>query len=212
MELLLDPITVNCRKVLAGFKLIGADYTIKKIDYFQGEQKSPEYTAINPNQTIPTLRDGDLIIWESNAILQYVSDKVGNDNVYSKDLKIRADINQWLLWESNNWFASCYIYLVENCVKPLLGDTTDQSILDSEEENFHKLASILDTRLSGSKFMSGEKPSLADVVIAAPMHLHSWAKLPLSNHSNLVRWMTEDIEGQSWWKETHVEEGFKLPE
>ena len=39
MELLLDPITVNCRKVLAGFKLIGADYTIKKIDYFQGEQK-----------------------------------------------------------------------------------------------------------------------------------------------------------------------------
>ena len=83
MELLLDPITVNCRKVLAGFKLIGADYTIKKIDYFQGEQKSPEYTAINPNQTIPTLRDGDLIIWESNPILQYVSDKVGNDNVYS---------------------------------------------------------------------------------------------------------------------------------
>ena len=50
MELLLDPITVNCRKVLAGFKLIGADYTIKKIDYFQGEQKSEEYTAINPNQ------------------------------------------------------------------------------------------------------------------------------------------------------------------
>ena len=88
MELLLDPITVNCRKVLAGFKLIGADYTIKKIDYFQGEQKSEEYTAINPNQSIPALRDGDMVLWESNAILQYAADKVGNNDVYSKDLSI----------------------------------------------------------------------------------------------------------------------------
>ena len=124
MELLLDPITVNCRKVLAGFKLIGADYTIKKIDYFQGEQKSEEYTAINPNQSIPALRDGDMVLWESNAILQYAADKVGNNDVYSKDLKVRADINRWLLWESSAWFPSCYKYLVENCVKPLLGDTT----------------------------------------------------------------------------------------
>ena len=142
MELLLDPITVNCRKVLAGFKLIGADYTIKKIDYFQGEQKSEEYTAINPNQSIPALRDGDMVLWESNAILQYAADKVGNNDVYSKDLKVRADINRWLLWESSAWFPSCYKYLVENCVKPLLGDTTDQSILDAEAENFHKLASM----------------------------------------------------------------------
>ena len=43
MELLLDPITVNSRKVLAGFKLIGADYTVNKVDYFQGKQKSPEF-------------------------------------------------------------------------------------------------------------------------------------------------------------------------
>ena len=212
MELHLDPITVNCRKVLAGFKLIGADYTINKVDYFQGEQKSPEYSAINPMQTIPALKDGDFIVWESNAILQYAADKLENDSAYPKDLKIRADINQWLLWESNNWFGSCSKYLVENCVQPLLGNSSDQSILDNEAENFHKLAGLLDKRLAGSKFMCGNNATIADVVIAAPMHLHAWAKLPLSEHPNLVRWMTEDIESQSWWKDTHVEEGFKLPE
>ena len=52
MELLLDPRTVNSRKVLAGLKLIGADYTIKKFDYFQAEQKSPEFVAINPKPAI----------------------------------------------------------------------------------------------------------------------------------------------------------------
>ena len=77
MEIIADPITVNCRKVLAGLKLIGADYTLTKVDYFKGEQKSPEVVAINPNATIPVMRDGDLVLWESNSILQYAADKVG---------------------------------------------------------------------------------------------------------------------------------------
>ena len=68
MELLLDPRTVNSRKVLAGFKLIGADYSINKFDYFEAEQKSPDFVAINPNAAFPVLKDGDFILWESNAI------------------------------------------------------------------------------------------------------------------------------------------------
>ena len=56
-----------------------------------------------------------MVLWESNAILQYAADKVGNNDVYSSDLKVRADINRWLLWESSAWFPSCYKYLVENC-------------------------------------------------------------------------------------------------
>ena len=212
MELLLDPRTVNSRKVLAGLKLAGADYNIKKFDYFEAEQKSPEYMAVNPNAAFPALIDGDFILWESNAILQYAADKVGNTSVYPTDLKTRAVINRWLLWESSSWFGSCYIYLVENCVKPLLGGVTDEGILSNEEENFHKLAGILNARLEKSTFLCGEEPTIADVAVAAPMHLHAWAKLPLGNHANLVRWMTKDIESCSWWKDTHIGEGFTLPE
>jgi len=212
MEVLLDPRTVNSRKVLAGLKLVGADYTIKRYDYFQAEQKSAEFVAINPNAAFPALRDGDFILWESNAILQYAAEKVGNINAYPTDLKTRADVNRWLLWESSSWFGSCYVYLVENCVKPLLGDTTDETILSNEEENFHKLASILDDRLKNSTFLCGEEPTIADVAVAAPMHLHGWAKLPLGDHPNLIRWMTKEVENCSWWKETHIGEGFTLSE
>ncbi len=211
MELLLDPITVNSRKVLAGFKLIGADYTIKKIDYFQGKQQSPEYISVNPNAALPSLRDDDFILWESNAILQYGADKVGNHLAYPKELMKRADVNRWLLWESSTWFPSCYKYLVENCVKPLLGDKTDPKVLLAEDGNFNKLAAILDGRLATSRYLCGDQPTIADVAIAAPMHLHSWAKLPLEKHTHLVRWMTEDVEKNSWWVETTVLEGFQLP-
>jgi len=61
MEILADPITVNCRKVLAGLKMMNVDYTLKKIDYFQGEQKGPEYLAINPNASLPAMRDDGLM-------------------------------------------------------------------------------------------------------------------------------------------------------
>ena len=208
MEIIADPITVNCRKVLAGLKLIGADYTLNKVDYFKGEQKSPDVVAINPNATIPVMRDGDLILWESNSILQYAADKVGNASAYPTDLNTRADVNRWLLWECSAWFSTCYIHLVENCVKPLLGAETDPAVLDGEAPNFHKLAGIMDARLSGSAYLCSDQPTIADVALAAPMHLHAWAKLPLDDHPNVVRWMTEGIETQPWWKATHVGEGF----
>lgn len=212
MEILADPITVNCRKVLAGLKLIGSDYTLTKIDYFQGEQKSPEYMAINPNASIPALRDGDLVLWESNAILQYAADRSGNAQAYPTDLKVRADVNRWLLWECGAWFPSCYVYLVENCVKPLLGAETDPAALEAEAENFHKLAGILNTRLGESPWVCGDQPTIADVVVAAPMHLHGWQKLPLDRHANVVKWMTERVEKTPWWQDTHVGEGFALPD
>lgn len=207
MEILADPITVNCRKVLAGLQLIGADYTLNKIDYFQGEQSSPEYVAINPMAALPAMRDGDLMLNESNAILQYAADKTGSTGAYPTDLTTRADINRWLLWECGSWFPSCYIYLVENCVKPLLGDTTDPAALDAEAANFHKLAGILDARLAGSQYITGANPTIADVAVAAPMHLHVWSKLPLEQHANVRRWIA-DIQSHPWWKATNIAEGF----
>ncbi len=118
MKIYADPITVNCRKVLAGLKLIGADYELVHVDYFKGQQKEAPYLAINPNASIPAMVEGDFVLWESNAILQYAADKHGNATAYPTDLITRADINRWLLWESSSWFPSCYVYLVENCVKP----------------------------------------------------------------------------------------------
>ena len=209
MELYADPITINCRKVLSGLKLLNVDYKLVKVDYFSGEQKSEAYTAMNPNASLPTLKDGDLVLWESNAILQYAADKYNKTDFYPTDAAKRADINRWLLWESSSWFPTCYVYLVENCVKPLLGAPTDSAVLDAEAENFHKLAGIVDKRLSNNTWLCGDNITIADIAIAAPMHLHAWSKLPLEKHPNLVRWMTKNVESLPAWRETHVEEGFK---
>lgn len=210
MKLYADPITVNCRKVIAGLDFIGAPYERVHVDYFKGEQKSPAYTAINPNQSLPALADGDFVIWESNAILQYAADKMNNTTAYSLDPQKRADINRWLLWEAAHWFPSCYVYLVEHCVKPLFDQKADAAVLDAQDANFHKLAGILDQRLEKNAWLTGDKPSIADIAVAAPMHLHGDQKLPLAPHRHLRRWMLEGIEKLPAWEKTYVGPGFTL--
>ena len=208
MKIYADPITVNCRKVLAGLDLLGAPFELVHVDYFKAEQKAPAYTAINPMASLPAMVDGDLVLWESNAILQYAADKVGADAAYPHDLKVRADINRWLLWESSSWFPSCYVFLVENCVKPLLGSQPDPAVLAAQADQFHKLAGILDARLAGRDWITGNKPTIADIALAAPMHLHGWQKLPIGDHPNLRRWLTDNVERLPSWQKTWVGENF----
>lgn len=210
MQVYADPITVNCRKVLAGLDFLGAPFERVHVDYFKGEQKEPAYTALNPNASVPAMRDGDFVLWESNAILQYAADKLGRDSAYPRDLQRRADINRWLLWESSSWFPSSYVFLVENCVKPLLGGAPDPAVLDAQAVQFHKLAGILDARLAQSAWVCGDAPTIADIALAAPIHLHAWQQLPLADHPNLKRWMTEQVEQLPCWQKTHVGPGFTL--
>jgi glutathione S-transferase len=146
LQVYLDPCTVNSRKVLAGLQLIGMPYELRHVDYFTGAHKKPEFLAINPNGAVPAVVDGDFALSESNAILQYAADLADSDEHYPKDLKQRADINRWLLWEASTWFPSCYIYLVEYVVKPLLNTEPNEAVIEKEAPNWHRLAGILDAR------------------------------------------------------------------
>ena len=204
-----DPITVNCRKVLAGLQLIGAPFEKVHVDYFKGEQKGEAYVALNPNASVPAMVDDGFVLWESNAILQYAADKMGNAQAYPTELRTRADIHRWLLWESSSWFPACYVFLVENCVKPLLGGAADPAVLNAQAVQFHKLAGILDARLARHDWVAGTAgPTIADIALAAPMHLHGWQQLPLNDHPNLKRWLLERVEPLPCWQATWVGEGF----
>ncbi len=97
---------------------------------------------------------------------------------------------------------------VSGSSKTVLGAAANPEILERETPNFHKLAWIVDTRLAQSKWLCGDSPTIADIVVASAIHLHQWQKLPLSQHKNLSRWMTDNVEQLPCWKNTMVYEGF----
>ena len=179
--------------------MIGASYETEQLNYFGGDHKQPTFTKINPNAELPALVDGDLVLWESNAILVYASEKLGNKNAYPDEPKIRGDITRWLLWESSKWFGGCYVYLVENVVKPILDDTPDNDVLNAHAPTFHGQAAILEAGLEGGDWLCDDQATIADIAVAAPMHLHGAQKLPLENYPNIRAWIGR-VEGLSCWQ------------
>lgn len=205
-----DPITINSRKVLAGLQFIGAPYDLVAMNFFAGDHTSPEHLKLNPNATVPVAVDDDLVLWESNAILQYAADKVANADAYPVDLKTRADANRWLLWEASVWFPCCYAFLVENVGKPMQGAEPDPDVLSAQTERFNALAAVADARLANQQWLLGDSPTIADIAVAAPIHMHKEAQVPLAAHKNLHRWMCDDVEKLPSWENTYVGPGFTL--
>jgi len=158
---------------------------------------------INPHGTVPAAVDGDCKITESNAILQYAADSDSKDqSYYPKDLKERAAVNRWLLWEASVWFPSCYVYLVEFVAKPLLKTEPDQSVIDAQAPKWRGHAAILDAQLAKTKWLAGDNVTIADIAVAAPMHLHAAQRLPLDEFPNLKRWMEQGVEKLPAWQKT----------
>ena len=204
LEVYLDPCTVNSRKVLAGLDLLSTQYHYNHVDYFAGEHKGLEYLKINPHATIPSAKDNGPTITESNAILMYAADRGGGHSAYPKDLQQRAEVNRWLLWEASVWFASCYVYLVEYVVKPLLSGQPDQAVIEGQSLQWHKLATLLNDQLAKTKWLCGDEPTIADIAVAAPMHLHEAQRLPLDQHPHLKEWLTERVEKLPCWQKTQA--------
>jgi len=152
--------------------------------------------------TVPAATDGDLVCTESNAILQYAAEhSPKGEQLYPKDAKLRAAVNRWLLWEASVWFQSCYIYLVEYVVKPLLKAEPDQAVIDKEAPNMNKLAGILNDQLGRTKYVAGNNITIADIAIASPMHLAEDSRIPLEKYPNLARWY-KDIQSLPAWQKT----------
>jgi glutathione S-transferase len=182
------PMTPRAFKVLVVAEHLGVPYEFVFCDLGKGDQKTAAFTAINPNQKMPVLEDGDFKLWESNAICQYLASKKPGA-LLPLDEQGRADVARWMFWESTTWDAAVAILAFENAVKAFFGlGAPDPARVAEGETKFHFAARILDGRLQGREFVAGDKLSLADFSLGAALMLSEPAKLPLEPYGNIRRW------------------------
>src|SRR5215471_9430775 len=151
-------------KAIAVANHLGIEFTLRAIDLLKGEQKTPEYTALNPNQMMPTLRDGDYVLWESNAIAQYLAGKKPQSGLLPTDERGRLDVTRWQFWDLAHWDPAVAILLIEKFVKPKIigSNDIDEAAIVRGTEMFHRAASVLDGHLKGRKYVVGDALTLAD--------------------------------------------------
>ena len=91
------------RRVLALVKHLGVKADLIEVDMMAGGLKAPEYVAVNPNMKAPTLVDGDLVLWETSAIMAYICIQFGSDMWPASEPLERVEVLRWLCWNDQHW-------------------------------------------------------------------------------------------------------------
>src|SRR5499425_3675414 len=154
IELYVFPPSPRAFKVMAVATYLGIEPTLHALDLIKGDQKSPQYAALNPNMRMPTLKDGDYVLWESNAILQYLAAKRPESGLLPPDEKGRLDVTRWQFWDLAHWDPACETLLFENFIKSVVlkAGEPDPAALAKGMERFHRHAKVLDGQLRGKAF------------------------------------------------------------
>jgi glutathione S-transferase len=139
---------------------------------------------------MPTLTDGDFVLWESNAILFYMAAKRPESGLWPSDLCGQADVLRWLAWESAQWDAeSVGMVAFEKGSKSVLGlGAPDPVFIARGEQNFTRFAAVLDDQLKGRTWLVGERLTIADFSIGGLVPTAARMGLPLARFREIGRW------------------------
>jgi glutathione S-transferase len=186
----------NCRRVNATIQHLGLDVEI--VEQGMGDLKKPEYLALNPNGKVPTLVDGDLKLWESRAIMQYVASRKEN-TLWPNDAKRRADIARWQFWEATHLTRGTGTYAFENLFKKIfMKQDPDPAALAVGEKDWHTFAPILNAQLEARKFILGSELTLADFSVGACFSFAEPSGLPWNDYTHIKAWCSRLNEIPAW--------------
>jgi glutathione S-transferase len=158
------PYSQHARRVVSLLEAGGLPYELRHVDMSKREHLSAAYLAINPNHQVPTLLDGDLKLHESNAILRYLCQKHALTDWYPADLKHRARVDQWLDWNQCQ-LSPAVIGIVRNTL--FMGDKGDKAAVERGHAQLRELGPILEDGLRPHDFLTGDRPTIADLALAS---------------------------------------------
>ncbi|ETT05786.1 glutathione S-transferase family protein [Providencia alcalifaciens] len=155
----------NVKKVLWCLKELNIPYNQKDVGGPFGGVDTPEYKKMNPNSTIPTLQDERFTLWESNAILRYLTEKYDHSHLLlAADLQEKAAADKWMDWSGANLFD--HIKQMMNKIVRVPEADRDPIQAKIIYQNIEKLLAIADEALSTQAYFSGDKFGIADIAIA----------------------------------------------
>ena len=178
--------SINVKKVVWTTQELGLSFDRHEAGGVHGVVKTPAYMALNPNSTIPTLQDGDYVLWESNVMTRYLSAKHAMGSLYPTDLQHRFDAERWMEWQQtrvNPASRDGFWHLVR-----LPEAERDPAIVAQSNAAVEPLMAILDAHLATRHFMVGDRFTMADIPLGC--EVQRWFGLPQARapRPHIERW------------------------
>ncbi|HEX7408250.1 MAG TPA: glutathione S-transferase family protein [Candidatus Binatia bacterium] len=167
---------------------LGVPYELVRLDFTPASLKDPEYLKVNPLGKIPSIQDGDLTMFESGAILEYILEKYGKGRLApAPGAPARGPFLQW-------------VHFAEATAMPPLADIAQHSLFKPESERLpavvadarKRLAAVLDVleqALAGKQYLLGAEFSAADIMMGYSLLLTKWFGLLSDTYPNVVAYL-----------------------
>ena len=193
------PTSACTQKALWGIEEIGLDYNftlasgtmgpnghVSKGGEAFGIVDTPEYRAMNPNGTIPTIDDDGFTLWESNVIVRYLSMKYAAEKMFGDDIQIFATASRWMDWEQSKFLPEQHI-LVMNLIRLPPEERNPDEVEDARISLLTPLG-IIEEQLSHTEYIAADHFTMGDIPIG--MRVHRWFLFDLESPPmpNLARW------------------------
>lgn len=199
IELWGRPSSARTQKVLLALAELELDFTFTlasatmgpaghaaKGNAVYGVVDTPDYLAMNPNGTVPTINDGGTILWESNAIVQYLAMTYDPALFFGGDAGVFASASRWMMWENNELIPPMHNYVKHTIRLP--NAQRDPALVADARDKLARAWAIVDDQLSKTKHIAADAWTMGDIPIT--IRVHRWALLNDGRiaHANIARY------------------------
>lgn len=198
MKLHIVPGSPNSRKVEAVALHLGLDVEIQEHNLFAGDLRKAAYLAINPNGRVPALEDGKFVLWESIAIMQYLAERAGNQQLLPRDPRARADVLRWQSWDLAHFSGPFGALAFETIAKPRRGLQTDGAVVERAQADLTRSAPVIDFCVAGRQYLVGEDVTLADYSLVMLAGYRSLVPFDWSAYTHLNTYLDRVSRLEPW--------------
>lgn len=176
----------NVRKVLWCAEEIGLAYESIEAGGAFGLVDEPPYRAKNPNGLVPMIEDGELLLWESNAIVRYLSARYSDGLLYPRDAAQRAAGDKWMDWTTSS-LAVPFRDLFWGTLRTPPGQR-NEALIASALARCGELLRVPDQALASQPYLSGEALAMGDIPLGC--FVYAWFEMPIARPDlpNLAAW------------------------
>jgi len=156
----------NVQKVVFLLEELGQPYAREDYGRQFNNTQDAAYLGLNPNGKVPTLVDGDAVIWESNTIMRYLCNKFAAGSLYPADPARRSLVERWMDWQLSAIYGP-YVALFKEAKKPANERAASWA---QDAKDLKTQLDIMETGIGKSPWIAGKDMSLADIALAPIVH------------------------------------------
>ena len=195
----------NVQKVVWTLDELGLPFKRHTVGGGFGGVREPSYLKMNPNGLVPVLQDGDITMFESNAIVRYLAARYGEGSLRPRDAKALALAEQWMEWQQLN-VVPLISTIFWNQVRSPPAQRNDKAIAE-ENARLPGLLAIADQALKSSQWFAGDSFTFGDIVLGVLYWRYSCLDCPKPDTPNIKRWFAALKERPAYQKWIMIQVG-----